>query len=112
VVEELIDKTWTVYQRDTPDGRIELVYVSSGISGGEWWLTVYRALTGGTHRIKSKTLPLRDTRQEAQADLDAYAATKGWRIYGWMQPDGKIAPRHLYKREEARRVKAGEEGKE
>ena len=30
------------------------------------------------HRVKSRELPLRRTAEEAQRDLDAYAAKKGW----------------------------------
>lgn len=57
-----------------------LVFVSSGISGGTVWMSVRRKKpAAGTHRIKSPRLPLRDTREEAQKDLDAYAQSRGWR---------------------------------
>lgn len=56
-----------------------LVSVTCGISGGDKWMTVrQRKPTAGTHRIKSPKLPVRDTRDEAQKDLDAYAITKKW----------------------------------
>lgn len=56
-----------------------LVFVSSGISKGASWMTVRQNGQGsGTHRIKSKALPLRETEEEAQADLDRYAKKKGW----------------------------------
>ena len=56
-----------------------LVFVSSGISGGTVWMTVRQKKPhAGTHRIVSPRLPLRDTPEEAQQDLDAYAQTKGW----------------------------------
>lgn len=49
------------------------LFVSSGI-GGDKWMTVYRKPGSiGTHRVKSKLLPLKDSREEAQADLDRYA---------------------------------------
>ena len=55
------------------------VFVSSGISRGEDWMTVRRKkTTAGTHRVKSPALQIRDTRDEAQRDLDAYAAKRGW----------------------------------
>lgn len=57
-----------------------LAFVSSGISGGAVWMTVRRKKpTAGTHRIVSPRLPLRQTPEEAQKDLDAYAQSKGWR---------------------------------
>lgn len=56
------------------------VFVSSGISGGSVWMTVRRKkASAGTHRLKSPALPLRDTREEAQRDLEAFAAKKGWK---------------------------------
>lgn len=33
----------------------------------------------GRVRVHSRTLPVRMTQEEAQADLDAYAAKKGWK---------------------------------
>lgn len=65
------------YDRET--GR--KYFVSQGIGGGPGrpWFTLYENGTGSTHRLVTKALPLRDTREEAQADLDAYARKKGWK---------------------------------
>lgn len=34
------------------------------------------------HRIKSPALPLRDTKEEAERDLDAYAVKNKWKRVG------------------------------
>jgi hypothetical protein len=62
------------------DNEGNRVFVSSGISGGKVRMTVCQK-TGaiGTHRIKSKSLPDRKAREEAQRDLDLYAKTHGWK---------------------------------
>lgn len=53
-------------------GRI--LFVSPGLSDGAVYMTVYRKPGGkGVHRVKSKFLPLRGTRELAQQDLDRYA---------------------------------------
>lgn len=63
----------TVYQ----DGLGNLVYVSPGISDGKVWMTVRQAPgKSGTKRVKSPMLPLRETEEKAQADLDKYAKLK------------------------------------
>lgn len=55
------------------------VFVSSGISGGKSWMSVYRKKgCAGTHRIKAAAVPIRDTEAEAQEDLDAYAIFRHW----------------------------------
>jgi len=61
------------------DDHGRMLMVSDGISGGQVWMTCYRKPSGGSKRLTSKHLPLRDTREEAQADLDARAAAMGWR---------------------------------
>jgi hypothetical protein len=69
--------TYTVYQRTTADDRVEFIYVSQGIGGPDGrWMTVYRSLSGGEHRVKA--LPLRNQKDEAQVDLDEYAYKKFW----------------------------------
>lgn len=61
------------------DENANLVFVSSGISGGKVWMTVrQKPSQKGTHRIKTKYLPIRHSMDEAQADLDTYAEKKGW----------------------------------
>lgn len=58
------------------------VFVSCGISDGEVWMSVrQKSTTSGAHRIKSPRLPLQKTKEKAQQDLDAYAKSKGWRVY-------------------------------
>lgn len=55
-------------------------FVSNGFGiGGKWMSVASKDTFQGTHRIVAKSLPLRDTREEAQADLDAYAKKKGWK---------------------------------
>ena len=57
-----------------------LIFVSSGISRGRVWMSVrQKGASAGTHRVVSPKLPLRDAPAEAQQDLDAYAASRGWR---------------------------------
>ena len=51
----------------------ETLLVTAGISGGGCWFTARRGHSGALHRVKSPYLPLRDTRADAQVDLDAYA---------------------------------------
>jgi len=52
--------------------------VGSGISDGEYWMTLRRKRgKEGSHRVVSPLLPLRATLVEAQADLDKWAAIKG-----------------------------------
>jgi hypothetical protein len=56
------------------------VFVSPGIStDGHTWLTVRQIGNKGKHRIKTKLLPIRETKAEAEADLRVYAEQKGWR---------------------------------
>lgn len=68
----------------TADGRI--YYVGQGLGQnvpGAQWFSLWQKSDGkgGTHRLKSPSLPLRDTQEEAQADLDAYAEKKGWQVH-------------------------------
>ena len=44
---------------------------------GESWFAGWVSKSGGTHRLVAKDLPLRESRAEAQADLDAWAKRKG-----------------------------------
>jgi hypothetical protein len=51
-----------------------LIFVSPGISGGSVWMTVkQKPGKSGTKRIKSKYLPLRESRDLAQVDLNRWA---------------------------------------
>jgi len=55
------------------DEKHRVVAVIHGLS--DKWISAR-----GRHRVKSPSLPPRDTQEEAQADLDAYADGKGWEI--------------------------------
>ena len=57
-----------------------LVVVSSGISGGNAYMACRVRKSGSLQRIKSKNLPIRNTRNEAQEDLDLYAENRGWSV--------------------------------
>jgi len=60
-------------------GKSLAIYkVSDGISNGTWWMTVIIApFATSQKRVVSKNLPLRNSKEEAQADLDAYAERNG-----------------------------------
>jgi hypothetical protein len=45
--------------------------------GGKVFMTLRQIGQKGNHRVKSSALPLRDTLEEAQADLDFWAKKKG-----------------------------------
>ena len=60
------------------DDMGKLVVVSSGISDGKAFMACRVKKSGALQRIKSKFLPIRNKRREAQADLDAYAAQMCW----------------------------------
>jgi hypothetical protein len=73
---------FTVYE-DKNGNRFN---VSDGISSGDFWMTVRTTLNSrGCHRVKSKNLPLRKTKEEAQHDLDIWALEKGLRIVDNME---------------------------
>jgi uncharacterized protein YndB with AHSA1/START domain len=52
-----------------PDGRT--LWVAEGL--GKWMTMDSTPTASGRHKFTSKALPARVTREEAQADLDAYA---------------------------------------
>lgn len=61
------------------DGNGALVFVSSDISDGDKWMSMrQKTIRSGTHRVKSKQLPIRESKDAAQRDLDAYAKQKRW----------------------------------
>lgn len=47
------------------------LFVHSGISGGRTWSTYWRSSKGSLKRLK--TMPVRETREEAERDLAEYA---------------------------------------
>ena len=53
------------------------VFVDHEIGGGNF-MSFRRGKSGGLHRVKTKSLPLQKTFDEAQADLNLYAEKKGW----------------------------------
>lgn len=61
--------------RDQAGETGEVVLVVRGLGGV--WISA-RGETGHHHRVKSPALPPRKTQAEAQQDLDAYAAKRGW----------------------------------
>jgi len=64
------------------------LFVHSGISGGRTWSTYYRSRTGSLKRLK--TMPVRETREEAERDLEAYA--KFHRLERYPQPGRQETP--------------------
>lgn len=56
-------------------GRV--LYVSPALTNGTTWMTVHQKDNGSLKRVKSKWLPLRGTREQAQADLDRWAKERG-----------------------------------
>ncbi len=61
---------------DYSTGRV--LFISPGLSQ-DIWATYWRKPSGALKRVISPALPLRRDRDQAQRDLDAYAAAKGWR---------------------------------
>ena len=61
------------------DHNGQRIKVSSGISGGKYWITCRVKKSGSLQRVKSKFLPERLTREDAQDDLDRYANQANWR---------------------------------
>jgi len=62
------------------DMKSRIIFVSDGISDGRHWGTFHRKPSGALARIKSKFLPMRDIREDAQADLDRYAIARKYPI--------------------------------
>lgn len=62
------------------DDKGRLVVVSSGIGDGNYYMACRRKKSGALQRVKSKFLPIRRKRREAQEDLDRYAEEHGWPV--------------------------------
>ena len=45
----------------------------SRLIGGDTFATVWESTPGSAHRVKVRALPVRETREEAQRDLDEFA---------------------------------------
>jgi hypothetical protein len=56
------------------------VFVSWVNTSSNQWFSVRQHEGKGTHRVKTKFLPIRETFDEAQRDLNKYAKAKGWAI--------------------------------
>lgn len=55
------------------------IFVSDGLAAGQYYCSFRRKPNGiSVKRVKTRFLPLRKRREEAQADLNAYAQRKGW----------------------------------
>lgn len=61
------------------DDRGRLLFVTHGIGSPPVYFTCHQRPSGGKRRYKSRNLPPRDIREEAQSDLDAHAVRMGWR---------------------------------
>ncbi|MDR0456229.1 MAG: hypothetical protein LBH20_06060 [Treponema sp.] len=62
------------------DDNGQMVFVSSGIdtTKKKWFSVRQKDTRHGTHRVKTKALPIRTTFDEAQRDLNSYAAKRRW----------------------------------
>ena len=59
------------------DKKGRLLFVSSGIGGYAFGTFYRKKLGGGKHRIKSYDLPIRPTREEADADFAKFIKKHG-----------------------------------
>ena len=55
-------------------------YISTGLTKNNW-ITVKEKKNGSLQRICSINLPIRYTPEEAQRDLDAFAAKRNWKVF-------------------------------
>lgn len=61
------------------DDKGRLIFASAGLDRKVFMIMYKNAWeNSGMHRLKVKGIPERDNLEDAQADLDAYAAKKGW----------------------------------
>lgn len=67
---------WGYTDDHEPGATFAICGMSQGI-GGKWFAARHIPDVDGERRIKSKNLPLRETKAEAQADLNAWATKKG-----------------------------------
>ena len=63
------------------DHKGRILFVHDGISSGKTWATYYRHSPTRLRRVTSPALPLRETRGQAQVDLDAYAVNHCYHEY-------------------------------
>lgn len=57
------------------DKKGRVIFVAQGL--GDKFGTFWQSHAGGLHRVKSPAMPMVTTREEAQANLDAYAQARG-----------------------------------
>jgi ParB family chromosome partitioning protein len=62
------------------DDAGRLVFIADGIDGS--WGSFRRKPTGSLERVKSQSLPMRESVEDAISDRDAYAAKMGWKPFG------------------------------
>lgn len=67
------EEVYTVYV-DSSDVQY---FVDTGLGDDKWFILTRAPGSSGTHRVCSPNLPVRNTKAEAQRDLDAYAAKHG-----------------------------------
>ncbi|WP_114679319.1 helix-turn-helix domain-containing protein, partial [Desulfotruncus alcoholivorax] len=67
------------------------IFVSRGL--GSEYGTFWRSSTGGLHRIKSPAMPMVESREEAQSNLDQWAAKKGLQAVCSNKPDVPLKAR-------------------
>jgi hypothetical protein len=64
------------------DNEDNKVFVSHGINTNKKkWISIKQDIEQNIFHINEKELPVRNTYDEAQHDLNAYAINKGWTIY-------------------------------
>lgn len=65
------------YRQITDKGMsYRTIFVSDGISQGKSWGTFFWTATGSIKRLTSPKLPMRPTKEQAQADLDDFVQCK------------------------------------
>jgi hypothetical protein len=60
----------------TPDSRLFEIMDDTGLGGG--FCVIWRGPAGGVYRTHWKDLPPRETREEAQKQLDEVAKNRKW----------------------------------
>jgi hypothetical protein len=64
--------------RDYHDHKGRVLFVTDGGAKGRTWFVAYKTKRGSLRRFRSLYTPTRRTRMDAQADLNALAAKRGW----------------------------------
>ena len=73
----VLDKPEELPSRRYLDDKGRELFVSTGL--GSEYGTFWQSEKGGLHRVKSPAMPMTSSREEAQANLDAWAKKKGLR---------------------------------